>query len=221
MMPILMLGYILTHPIQALKLIFSGNELTQVEEINAMSPQYNEGGDYRVNPSLIGSAFVYYNQNDPRWKDINYASNTVGISGCGPVSGAMVLSALLESAVLPSTVAGWCESNGYMIDSGTQNGFAYTLAAHYGLVPYYIGDSDRAGLVDALTKGHYVIALMGDGTFTGTTHYIVLRGISGSRVYVADPNSVSKSNTMYPIDTVLAETKGNFTAISPPPPPPR
>ena len=56
MLPVLLLVYILTHPLQALKAFFSGNELTHVEAINTMSPQHNEGGDFRA--AIIGSAFV-------------------------------------------------------------------------------------------------------------------------------------------------------------------
>lgn len=226
MLPILIIAFILTSPIMALKAFFSGNELPHAEEISAMSPQINEDGDFTGVSYLDNPPIVYYSQNDPRWKDQPYASGdkngTIGITGCGPASAAMAVSALTGYEVLPSEAAAWCIANNYITeDSGTYPGFSAAFAAEHGLLSFVIPHDDREGLINALNDGRLVIVLMGAGTFTDTSHYIVLRGMAGSgNVYVADPNSVSKSNKTVSVDTILNECKSNFTAVYPPPPPP-
>ena len=63
---------------------------------------------------------VSYFQTDPRWKNIPYAvkgeSSTIGGSGCGPSSAAMILATWADKNVTPKTECAWALANGYADD---------------------------------------------------------------------------------------------------------
>jgi hypothetical protein len=100
--------YIVTMPFQWLSDFFSGGEMTAAEEL-----RLEHGYDQLINPTdasyiesagldFSGVAFtdgatevIYYNQLDARWKDTPYGkTGTIGGSGCGPTSLAIVVSSL-------------------------------------------------------------------------------------------------------------------------------
>ena len=57
---------------------------------------------------------VYYNQADSRWKDKLYGkTSTIGLSGCGPTSLAMVVSSLTNKKINPVEMSNWAFANGY------------------------------------------------------------------------------------------------------------
>ena len=59
---------------------------------------------------------VSYLQTDPRWKNVPYAvkgeHSTIGGSGCGPTSMAMVLATWADPAVTPLTECAWALKHG-------------------------------------------------------------------------------------------------------------
>lgn len=72
----------------------------------------------------MNSQPVSYLQIDPRWKNKPYAvkgeSSTIGGSGCGPTSMAMVLATWADSRVTPETECAWALKNGFKaLQSGT------------------------------------------------------------------------------------------------------
>lgn len=60
---------------------------------------------------------VDYKQTDVRWKNKDYSakgeSTTIGKSGCGPSSMAMVLATLADKTVTPETECAWALKNGF------------------------------------------------------------------------------------------------------------
>lgn len=136
---------------------------------------------------------VYYSQEDPRWKNTPYtidgdAGETIGASGCGPTSFAMVASTFLGKTILPPEMCRYAIKNGYRTaNNGTAWGFFASVAKHYGLSCVQTGSLDAAKA--ALREGKLVIASMGRGHFTSGGHFILLVGInSDGSISVYDPN---------------------------------
>lgn len=227
MLPFLIIGYIFTSPFDALGTVFTDpGELAIAESIYEYSPylQINSSGDY--DPALIYVAGVrYYSQKDPKWRDIGYGtidpSGTIGKAGCGPTSAAMVLTSLTSETITPPDAAQWCIDHKYrVVGSGTLGAFARAIASDYGLLSYSVSSSDIEKLNTALRLGRLVIAHMGKGTFTSNGHYIVLCGLDADgRVYVADPNSATRSQQTWDLSLVCSEAVDSFVVIYPPAPP--
>lgn len=119
--------YILTNPLEMLSSIFFGNELNQIKNIrsqygyeqliNANDKSYLESSvlDFSGLSFKDGSTeVVYYNQADSRWKDEPYGrTGTIGRSGCGPTSLAIVVSSLTDKKVDTVQMSRWAYENGY------------------------------------------------------------------------------------------------------------
>ena len=60
---------------------------------------------------------ISYLQTDAQWKNVAYAvkgeSATIGGSGCGPTSMAMVLATWADSRVTPLSECAWAQAHGY------------------------------------------------------------------------------------------------------------
>jgi hypothetical protein len=133
---------------------------------------------------LAGSAsiidgFVIYNQFDAAWKNKPYGSSTVGESGCGPSSVAMIVSTFTDQKVTPDVVASKF-SNYYVPSVGSSWSLMTEGPEAYGLTSVDIGtDMNRAAA--ELRNGAAIIAT-GSGAipFTEGGHILVLRGITSS-----------------------------------------
>jgi len=174
--------------------------------------------------SLAGIVFtdaappvVYFNQFDPRWANIPFGrSGTIGTSGCGPTSLAMIVASLRDSSITPVEVARWTVANGFRAEG---NGSYRTLMTHggrhYGLNVEPIG-RDARRLVEALQEGKLAIAIMSRGHFTRGGHYIVLRGVTADgQILVADSGSVSRSNRTWPLSIIVNEASRSNAAGGP------
>lgn len=144
----------------------------------------------------------YFSQVDPKWKDKMYSKNndrtqTIGKSGCGPTSMAMILSTLLGKEVTPVELCDFAIKNGYRTDnSGTSWGFYKAAANKYGLESVQTNNINK--VKEALKNGNsMVIASMGKGHFTKSGHFIVIHGMEekGDKLWfeVLDPNSTNNS----------------------------
>lgn len=83
-------------------------------------------------------------------------------------------------------MAQWAYDNGYCCPG---NGSYHTLipsaAANWGL--QVESNLSAQGLVDALSSGKLVVAIMAKGHFTSGGHFIVLRGVTAEgKILVAD-----------------------------------
>ena len=158
---------------------------------------------------------VYFNQTDTRWATLPYGDGTIGRAGCGPACLA-ICAASFGLNVGPVDVANWAADNGYKASGfGSYHSLIPDGAAHYGLNCESIESAQ--GIVDALSEGKLVIALMGQGTFTSSGHFIVLRGVTQSgKILVADPFTYAFCNREWDLKTVIyKEAKHGASAGGP------
>ena len=136
------------------------------------------------------AGLTYYSQLDSRWSSKMYSSirdtsQTIGISGCGPTSSAMVVSSI-KGNITPDTMASLYTQYGYR----SANQGTYWSAFKWTADVFDIGYSECYKLNDAVAKlkdNHYIIASCNQGLFTYGGHFIVLTGVEGDYIKVYDP----------------------------------
>jgi len=141
------------------------------------------------------AGLTYYSQLDSRWKNQIYSSigdssQTIGTSGCGPTSSAMVVSSI-KGNITPETMAELYVKYGYR----SANQGTYWSAFKWTADIFNIGYSECYKLDDAVAKlknNHYIIASCNQGLFTYGGHFIVLVGVEGNYIKVYDPYLYSR-----------------------------
>lgn len=136
------------------------------------------------------AGLTYYSQIDSRWSNKMYSSvgdrsQTIGTSGCGPTSAAMVVSSI-KGTITPDTMASLYTQYGYR----SANQGTYWSAFRWTADVFNIGYSECYRLDDAVAKlrnNHYIIASCNQGLFTYGGHFIVLTGVKGNYIKVYDP----------------------------------
>lgn len=130
---------------------------------------------------------VYYNQLDERYASQHYGTDNIGGYGCGPTSMAIVVSSLTDDTVDPVEMAQWSYENGYWCDnSGSYHALIPAAAEAWGLPVSGCTTSEPQRIVDALSEGKLVVAIMAEGHFTSSGHFIVLRGVKDGQIMVLD-----------------------------------
>lgn len=71
------------------------------------------------------------------------------------------------------------------------------------------------GIVDALSQGKLVVAIMLKGHFTSSGHFIVLRGVENGKILVADPANYTRSQQAWDLAIILNEASGRTGAGGP------
>lgn len=161
--------------------------------------------------------FPIYLQTDPRWSNIAYGSSTVGVSGSGPTTLAMLITALTTQSITPDVTAKQASKDGiYASGAGSAWGITKDLATHYGLKASALG-LDATAITSAVQGGAYVV-MAGKGAlpFTTAGHYIAIRGItSDGQWQVADPGNETTSDQTFPPATIISmAAAGSVYAIS-------
>lgn len=162
------------------------------------------------------AGLTYYSQIDSRWSNKMYSSvgdssQTIGTSGCGPTSSAMVVSSI-KGTITPDTMASLYTQYGYRsVNQGT-----YWSAFKWTADVFNIGYSECYRLDDAVAKlkdNHYIIVSCNQGLFTYGGHFIVLTGIEGDYIKVYDPYLY---NGKFDVASRRgkAEVKGNTVYVS-------
>ena len=136
------------------------------------------------------AGLTYYSQVDSRWKNYIYTSignntQTIGSSGCGPTSAAMVVSSI-RGTITPNTMADLFVANGYR----SANNGTYWSAFRYVADKWnieYTETNDIQKAVQLIEDKNYVICSVGNGLFTTGGHFIVLIGVDGNYIKVYDP----------------------------------
>lgn len=133
---------------------------------------------------------TYYSQIDNRWKNnlytsTNNKSQTIGSSGCGPTTAAMVVSSI-KGTLTPAEMAEIFVQNGYRSANNGTYWSAYRAVADQFNIGY-TETSDIQKAIDLLRNKNYVIVSCGNGLFTTGGHYIVLVGIEGNTLKIYDP----------------------------------
>lgn len=159
---------------------------------------------------------VYFNQGDERWADKPYGTDNIGGYGCGPTSMSIVISSLTDEIVDPEEMAKWAyENGGWCSKSGSYHSLIPNAAKAWGLPVEGCTPSEPQRIIDALTSGKLVVALMQKGHFTSGGHFIVLRGVQDGNILVADPGSYSRSQQSWDLSIILSEASTRAGAGGP------
>lgn len=171
-------------------------------------------GDIRFEDG--GTPVVYFNQMDERYADKPYGTDHIGSYGCGPSAMAIVVSSLAGETVDPVEMADWAYKNGYWCKgSGSYHALIPGAAKAWGLPVSGCSASEPQRIIDALSEGKLVVAIMAKGHFTSSGHFIVLRGVQDGKVMVADPGSYKRSNQLWDLSIILNEATRRAAAGGP------
>ena len=171
-------------------------------------------GDIRFEDG--GTPVVYFNQMDERYADKPYGTDHIGSYGCGPSAMAIVVSSLAGETVDPVEMADWASKNGYWCKgSGSYHALIPGAAKAWGLPVSGCSASEPQRIIDALSEGKLVVAIMAKGHFTSSGHFIVLRGVQDGKVMVADPGSYKRSNQLWDLSIILNEASRRAAAGGP------
>ena len=150
-----------------------------------------EGSEKAPNIQLGEYAgLTYYSQLDNRWRynmysSVGDSSQTIGTSGCGPTSAAMVVSSI-KGNITPDQMANLYTQYGYR----SANQGTYWSAFKWTADVFDIGYSEYYKLDDAIAKlkdNHYIIASCNQGLFTYGGHFVVMVGLEGNYIKIYDP----------------------------------
>lgn len=75
--------------------------------------------------------------------------------------------------------------------------------------------SEPQRILDALSDGKLVVAIMTKGHFTSGGHFIVLRGVQDGQILVADPASYRRSEKLWDLSIILNEASKRAGAGGP------
>lgn len=171
-------------------------------------------GDIRFSDGA--TQVVYYNQLDKRYASKPYGTDDIGTYGCGPTCMAMVVSSLTSETVNPVEMACWAYENGYWCSrSGSYHSLIPGAAKEWGLPVQGCGKTEGQRIVDALSQGKLVVAIMLKGHFTSSGHFIVLRGVENGKILVADPANYTRSQQAWDLSIILNEASGRAGAGGP------
>lgn len=149
---------------------------------------------------------VYYNQLDERYAGKAYGTDNIGGYGCGPTAMAIVVSSLTDDMVDPVEMAEWSYNNGYWCkSSGSYHALIPAAAGEWGLPVSGCTTAEPQRITDALANGKLVVAIMSEGHFTSSGHFIVLRGVKDGKIMVADPASYTRSEQLWDLSIILNE----------------
>lgn len=180
-------------------------EQTEIEEqeVGAEQEVEDEGFELQGNIAYEGDrantwnvelgdyvGLTYYNQTDSRWKNHLYtsvgdSSQTIGTSGCGPTSAAMIVTAI-RGTITPDQMGDLFVQYGYRsANSGTYWSAFRAVADEFNIGYTETTDIQRA--LQLLQSNNYVVASVGNGLFTTGGHFIVLTELNGDTITVYDP----------------------------------
>lgn len=173
-------------------------EEKMVETQETESESFEEQGEIAYNgsdktPNITVGDYVgltYYSQIDSRWKKDIYSSvgdysQTIGSSGCGPTSAAMVVSSI-KGNITPKEMADLYVQYGYRSKNSGTYWSAFKWTADVFNIEYKeTGNFDNA--INALKDNNYVVVSCGAGLFTYGGHYIVIVGVDGDNLKIYDP----------------------------------
>ena len=112
---------------------------------------------------------------------MSYGSSTIGASGCGPTSMAIIISTLTGQTVTPQMTCAYSIANGeYVPGMGTSHSFPTNAAYHWGLTCERVGKDRMNYVVQSLKEGKMVVEICEAYTITGSGsgHFIVLTGVT-------------------------------------------
>ena len=160
---------------------------------------------------------VYYSQVDSRWKNHMYSSigdksQTIGNSGCGPTSAAMIVSTI-KGSILPSKMGDLFVKYGYRTaNSGTYHSAFEWVGKYFDLTWGRAYSTDS--MVNYLKKGYIAVCGCKKGLFTNGGHFIAIMGIDGDTLKVYDPYLYSGKFTTSARKPANVKVSGNVAYVS-------
>ena len=148
-------------------------------------------------------AVPLFMQWDKRWGYINYGNDVAGITACGPVCLSMCAYYLTgDESYSPDKMIKFALDEGYCVYG---NGTSWELfskgAVDLGFDVTEIGlDKDR--VINNLEVGNPIVAIMGEGDFTTSGHFIVFSGTENGLIKINDPNSYQRSELLWEFDDI-------------------
>lgn len=108
---------------------------------------------------------VHYLQWDSRWKNVKYSTHTsaqtIGNSGCGPSSMAMIMATFIDSKITPVEMCALAVKAGYRTpNNGTDWGFYPYVYKHYDGFAQYLPTTSIPTLKAALGQGALAVCSM-------------------------------------------------------------
>ena len=151
--------------------------------------------DCQERMKIILNKPIEYEQKDVRWKDVLYTKTnnkkqTIGTSGCGTTSAAMVIATLRDKKITPKETSAWSVANGYRtVNDGTAWAFFPAIMKKYNIPCKQTSNVNEA--IEALKKNYMVITAASKGIWTTGGHIILAYGLAdnGKKVLIHDPNS--------------------------------
>ena len=104
---------------------------------------------------------------------------------------------------------GWCKGQGSYLSLIPSAAKAWDLPVE----GCTAGESQR--ILDALSSGKLVVAIMSKGHFTKGGYFIVLRGVQDGQILVADPASTTRSQQLWDLSIILDEASKRAGAGGP------
>jgi hypothetical protein len=157
---------------------------------------------------------IYYKQSDPKWGKIPYTidsdkNETIGASGCGPTSAAMIIASVKDAKITPVEMCKLAiELKDRTANSGTEWEFFGKVATKYSIP--FIQSGSTKDAIEALKQGAYVICSMKPGKFTKGGHYILAWDFKDGNLIVHDPASTLQARTFGDIKTFETQCKQYF-----------
>lgn len=154
------------------------------------------GGACNPTPGGLGAdgqpeGFIPYLQTDPKWKDIPYGNNNLGVSGCGATTMAMVIASMTkDAAITPARIVEDINAAGLPHTTESLEPFT-AIPAKYGLKMTSYSPAQFDAVYEKLKSGPpgevYVIANVKPGFWTSAGHYFLLTGVaSDGKVIIKD-----------------------------------
>lgn len=172
--------------------LIAGSEKTTVSTPSNTAPVQT------VSNGKVLNKCVHYLQWDPKWKNVKYSTHTtaqtIGNSGCGPSSMAMVMATFIDPSITPVEMCALAVKAGYRTyDNGTDWGFYGYIFNHYSGFSQYVPTSSVKTLKAGLAEGALAVCSMNSNDnhfWTSGGHFIVAIGYdSNGYIYANDPNN--------------------------------
>lgn len=160
-------------------------------------------------------------QTDLRWKNKDYSAKgektTIGKSGCGPTSAAMLIESITGKKFTPVDACQWSLSHHFKaVNQGTYYSYFVPQFDYFNIKCWRLNTANIYGdkksiyhnkMREEIQKGNYIIACMGKGLWTSSGHYIVVWWVDDKKVYINDPASTRKERIEGDWNTFISQVK--------------
>ena len=160
---------------------------------------------------------IHYLQTDSKWENVIYSSSnnrtqTIGATGCGPTSLAMVLNKYIDKDITPVEAASFSVKNNHRTrNQGTSWTLFSDAAEKYDIEFYQTASSVEAKEWMKNNPNGLIICSMKKGNWTNGGHFILLWKIDEEdNVYINDPNSIEKNRLFNNFKNLSSQCKQYF-----------